>query len=136
MNDADIAMAFAALADRLIPATDTMPAARDAADLVQGLTNVLNSRPDLRGDIMRGIGIVHRGGVDAAIATLQASDREAWAALGLATASIYYTAPRVQAILGYRGPERRTYDAEATPDYVTDGLLDVVKQRGPIWRRA
>lgn len=136
MTDADIAAAFAGLADRLIPATDTMPAAGDAADLEQGLAAVLNSRPDLRGDIMRGIGVVHREGVEAAIAGLQASDREAWAALGLAVASIYYAAPRVQAILGYRGPERRSYDADATPDYVTSGLLDVVKRRGPIWRRA
>jgi hypothetical protein len=136
MTDADIATAFAALADRLIPATETMPAAGDVADLGQGLANVLNSRPDLRGDFMRGIGIIHRDGVDAAMTILQASDREAWAALGLAAASVYYTAPRVQAILGYRGPERRTYDADATPDYVTNGLLDVVKQRGPIWRRA
>lgn len=136
MTDADIAAAFAALADRLIPATDTMPAAGNAADLVQGLATVLNSRPDLRGDVMRGIGTVHREGVDAAIPRLQANDSEAWAALGLAAASIYYTALPVQAILGYRGPERRTYDADATPDYVTNGLLDVVKQRGPIWRPA
>lgn len=136
MTDAEIAVAFAALAARLIPATDTMPAIGEIADLEQGLATVLNSRPDLRGDIMRGLGVVHRDGVDAAIAALQAGDREAWAALGLAAASIYYGAPRVQDILGYHGPERRTYDADATPDYVTNGMLDVVKQRGPIWRQA
>ncbi|WP_426163535.1 hypothetical protein [Sandarakinorhabdus sp. DWP1-3-1] len=136
MTDADIGKAFAALAARLIPATDTMPAIGDVADLEQGMATALNSRPDLRGDIMRGIGVVHRDGVDAAIVSLQADDRSAWAALGLAAASIYYTAPPVQAILGYRGPERRTYDADATPEYVTNGMLDLVKQRGPIWRRA
>ena len=136
MNDADFAVAFAAFADRLIPAALGMPAASDAADLEAGLAGVLNSRPDLRAEIMRGLRTVHDAGVDAAVGALQASDPEAWAALGLAVASIYYSAPPVEAILGYRGPERRTYDADATPPYIANGMLDVVRRRGPIWRRA
>ncbi|QXQ07108.1 hypothetical protein KX816_03380 [Sphingosinicellaceae bacterium] len=136
MTDAEVAAAFAVLADRLIPAALGMPAASTAADLEVGLANVLNSRPDLRADIMRGLRAVHESSADAAVETLQSSDREAWTALGLAAASIYYSAPPVEALLGYRGPERRTYDADATPPYIANGMLDVVRRRGPIWRKA
>lgn len=134
MTDAECAAAFASLADRLIPAALGMPAASAAADLEAGLANVLNSRPDLRADIMRGLRTVHETGVESAIEALQSGDREAWSGLGLAVASIYYSAPPVEAILGYRGPERRTYDADATPPYIANGMLDVVRRRGPIWR--
>lgn len=133
MTDADADAAFATLADALIPAAEGMPVASAAADLKTGLASVLNSRPDLRGDVMRGLRMLHEG---TPVAALQAADPEAWAALTLAAASIYYGSAPVQDLLGYRGPERRAYDADATPEYVENGMLAEVIARGRMWRAA
>jgi hypothetical protein len=46
----------------------------------------------------------------------------------------YYMSPRVRELIGYPGQERRAYDADAAPEYVTNGMLKVVQDRGPIYR--
>jgi hypothetical protein len=136
MNDADAARRLAALADTLFPGAEGMPRASDAADYGAGLTAFLNGRPDLRGEVMRGLRAIAPDDIAGVLATLPEVDPEAWKALGLACAWIYYSSAEVQRRLGYHGPERRTYDADAVPAYVSNGMLDVVLKAGPIWRAA
>jgi hypothetical protein len=42
--------------------------------------------------------------------------------------------PQVRQLIGYPGQEKRTHDADAIPEYVANGMLKVVQDRGPIYR--
>jgi hypothetical protein len=61
------------------------------------------------------------------------SDNAAFETLGLVASGGYYMAQKVRELMGYPGQESLTYDPHATPDYVTNGLLDRVIRRGPIY---
>ena len=136
MTDDDADRIFASLADALMPEAEGMPKASDAADLKACLKSTLNSRPDLRGDIMQGLLALSGKTLDAATLNTFANEKPAsWAALTLAILNIYYNSAKVQTITNYSGPRRQTYDADATPDFIAEGLLKVVTDRGPIWRK-
>lgn len=65
---------------------------------------------------------------------LNKEDAAALSAIGLVASAAYYMSPRVRTLIGYPGQERRTYDPDATPEYVANGMLKVVQDRGPIFR--
>ena len=54
--------------------------------------------------------------------------------LGLIASGAYYMHPEVRALIGYPGQESLTYDTAAEPPYVTNGALDEVLARGPVYR--
>lgn len=127
---------FAAIADVLIPSAEGMP----AASLVgvaneQNLDRILGLRPDLSEAFFRAI--ERAKGKDPATAAeeLNQNDASGLAAIGLIASSAYYMAPVVRELIGYPGQERRTFDPDAVPEYVANGMLKVVQDRGPIFRR-
>ena len=130
-NDRDT---FAAIADILIPEAEGMPAASSVGVHEDVLDRILSLRPDLSEAFRRGI--AYANGKDARVAAeaLNQEDAQALSAIGLVASAGYYMSPRVRDLIGYPGQERRTFDPDATPEYVTNGMLKVVQDRGAIYK--
>lgn len=125
---------FAALADRLLPAWGEMPAASTVNVHRALLDLVLQSRPDLTEDFMRGLAACAEGEPSEAINRLFRSDHAGFNAINLVATSAYYMTDEVRARVGYPGQESAPYDPHETPDYLLDGTLERVVRRGPIYR--
>jgi len=130
---------FAALADHLVPAAEDMPAASAVGMPGKLLDQVLNARPDLRMplvQLLRRARGTYPAGADPAqfIASLYRDDPEGLRVLGLIVAGGYYLSPEVRVILGYPGQTRQAFDPDTKQDYLSDGTLRRVADRGPIWR--
>jgi len=123
---------LAGLADVLIPAGAGFLAASEAGVAAEGLDQVLAVRPDLAGrlkDILR----LAKGRVAAeVIRELEASDRPSFEVLAEIVPAAYFMNPQVRAAIGYGGQVSRPIDPR--PDYLDDGLLQSVIDRGPIYR--
>ena len=65
---------------------------------------------------------------------LYTGDPEAFNALGLVVSGGYYMSPVVRERLGYSGQENAPFDGYETPAYETNGMLERVRARGPIYR--
>jgi hypothetical protein len=126
---------FAAVADGLIPEGDGMPAPSSVEIGGRQLDLVLAARPDLEPDLCDALEAA--GDVDDAIAWLTAlrvDDPAAHDAVVLAVVAGYYLRPEVQRLLGYPGQLGEEVSVAALPDYVEEGLLERVYERGPIYR--
>lgn len=126
---------LAAVADRLIPAADGMPAASRVDIGGRQLDAVLASRPDLADDIRRVLEAA--GDVQDAIAwieALRADDVSGYEALVTAVVGGYYLHPEVKRLLGYPGQVAEPVNVDPLPDYADEGLLERVYARGPIYR--
>ena len=71
-----------------------------------------------------------------AVSTMQKTDTDAWRALRTAAYGAYYTSGRVQAAIGYTGQLASPFDPDEKPEYMSNGMIDAVLARGPIWRQA
>ena len=125
---------FARLADFLIPAHGEMPGATAVGAHQARLDEVLSARPDLLDDLKRALAKAGDRAVDVAANELHRDDPEAFNALILAATGAYYMSPEVWRRLGYPGQEKVTYDPHATPEYLTNGMLERVIRRGPVYR--
>lgn len=125
---------FAALADRLLPAWGSMPAASAVKVHREMLDLALQSRPDLAGEFARGLAACANGEPSEAINRLFRTDHTAFNAVNLVATAAYYMTDEVRARLGYPGQENAPYDPHETPAYLVDGTLERVVRRGPIYR--
>lgn len=125
---------FAAIADILIPDAEGMPAASAVGVHEEVLDRILGLRPDLTEAFGRGIAFARGKDAKAAAEALNQEDAQALTAIGLIASAGYYMAPRVRDLIGYPGQERRPFDANAVPEYVANGMLKVVQDRGPIYK--
>jgi hypothetical protein len=120
------------LADVLVPASEGFPSASDAGVTGAGLDQVLSFRPDLAGGLKRLI-VAARGRPAAEfVAELQRNDSMGFALLAEFVPGAYFLNPTVREKLGYAGQTPRPIDPH--PDYLDDGLLQSVIDRGPIYR--
>lgn len=126
--------AFAAIADILIPAHGTMPAASDVGVHLDGLDKVIRFRPDLLESFREAMKQVAGQPASAAADLLFAAHPELFQSLGLIASGAYYMHPEVRRLIGYPGQESLTYDTVASPPYVNNGALDEVLSRGPVYR--
>lgn len=126
--------AFAALADILIPAHGTMPAASDVGVHLDGLDKVINFRPDLLEPFRKAMKQVAGQPARAAADLLFAEYPELFQLVALVASGAYYMHPEVRALIGYPGQESLTYDTAASPPYLTGGALGEVLARGPVYR--
>lgn len=122
--------AYAALVEILLPAAHDLPSGRQADVAGAGLDRVVRLRPDMVPNLLRAIRLFE---ADASLAALQ-GDAEAWHAARLAAFSAYFLAPAVMERLGYAGQSSHPLDADRMPQYLADGSLAQVIDRGPIWR--
>jgi hypothetical protein len=127
---------LARLADLLIPAADGMPAASEVDVAGRQLDVVLAARPDLTRHLLRGWGTVPDDGPEPTVHLLQELDPEAFDAVRLLVAGGYYIHPRIRGLLCYTGQEPRTVRVDPAPEYLEEGLLERVVERGPRYREA
>ncbi len=124
---------FAALADVLIPAAEGMPAASEMNVHGTMLDRILGLRPDLTEAFRRGLATSAGKVPTDAAETLNREDAEALAAVSIVAAAGYYMVPAVRKLIGYPGQENRPADPDEKPEYLTNGMLQQVIDRGPIY---
>jgi hypothetical protein len=125
---------LALVADALIPAGRSMPAATDAGVPERGIDQVLAHRPDLTAIVER-VTADPLDGPEAAralVENLHRTDRAAFSELLEAVAAAYFLAPDVADRLGYR----RRVELPIELDDDLDELVAPVIARGPAYRSA
>jgi hypothetical protein len=125
-----------AIADDLVPAAEGMPAASEVNVGGKQLDLVLGTLPHLAPHLERALSWEEppTSGIEWTC-RLQAEDVDAYVAITVALVGAYYTHPRVKQLLDYPGQVGQAVFV-GYPEYVTEGLLDVVLERGPIYRPA
>ena len=121
-----------ALADVLIPAGDGCPAASGTGVAGDGLDQVLSARPDLAPGLKRLLAAAEGRTAAEFVAGLKATDPDGFGLLTELAPAAYFLNPDVRAKLNYGGQGPRPIDPRA--DYLDDGLLQSVLDRGPIYR--
>lgn len=130
--DAHERSVLASLADALIPAGDGFPAASQAGVAAAGLDQVLSFRPDLA-EGLKGLLAAAKDRPRAEfLAELQRDDPSGFGILAELVPGAYFLHPEVRARLGYAGQTPKPIDPR--PDYLEEGLLQSVLDRGPIYR--
>ena len=126
-----------ALADVMLPAAHGMPAVSDVKAVESYLAQVLSWRDDLCQPLVRAVDALDPNAFTVArLAALHEEDEDAYVALTTAVAACYYLSPVVRELIGYPGQVAKTYDPYAYTEWVAEGLLDPVVERGPMWREA
>jgi hypothetical protein len=126
-------MALGAVADQLIPAAHGMPSAGAVVD-AQRLAFVLGARPDLRGPLAAALRPDLGDDPAARLGALAKDEPDNLAALQLVIVGGYYTDKRVRELIGYNGQEAIEVKSWLLPQYLEEGLIDKVLERGPVWR--
>jgi hypothetical protein len=124
------------LADRLIPGDETMPAPSDLDIGGTQLAVVLEARPELSEPLVRALDAVPPEPFDPPgwLEELRSRDGEAWEAVVVAVVGGYYVHAEVHRALGYEGQEPTPVFVGGFPDYMSEGLLERVYERGPRYR--
>ena len=123
---------LAAVANRLIPAAHGMPSAADVVD-DDRIQFVLRSRPDLVQPLRAALRPELGSDVDGRLSAL-ANEPTNLAALQLAIVAGYYTDRDVKELIGYPGQMAIEVRSWLIPEYLEEGLIDAVLERGPVWR--
>jgi hypothetical protein len=123
-----------AFADALIPAAHDMPAAGEVGVAAARLDAVLAARPDLAEPLERALEQADPADRDGSLARLAEHDPAAHDALLLTVVGGYYTDAGVRRRLGYTGQQPVEVRPEIIPNYVEEGLIEPLLERGPIYR--
>jgi len=130
--DAEQRKVLAALADILIPAGEGFPSASEAGVANEGLDYVLNCRPDVADGLKALLEAAHGRPAAQVVMDLQKNDPAAFGLLTDLVPGAYFLNPNVREKLGYGGQTAKAIDPHV--DYLDDGLLQSVIDRGPIYR--
>jgi hypothetical protein len=124
---------LAALADTLIPATETMPAASEVQVHGKWIDNALAARPDLL-EPLRTL-LDQAAGVTPAdaIAKFSTGTPEAFEHVLLLITCSYYMNPKVRKRLRYPGQKASPPYPDEADYYLRDSLIAPVIERGPIY---
>ena len=125
---------LAALADVLIPAAEGMPSASAADVAGKWLDRVVAARPDILPDLVRVLDEAAGKDATAEVRRLQEDPASGFGALALAATGGYYMNPKIRRLIGYPGQKRNAPYPDEADYYLRDGLLDPVRERGPIYR--
>ncbi len=123
---------LAALADILIPATRDHLSASQADVAGGGLDQVLATGPEVANGLREILAMTVQANAAAAVADLREKNGIAFGILCEFAAGAYFLNPAVREAIGYAGQTARAIDPHT--DYLDDGLLESVIQRGPIYR--
>jgi hypothetical protein len=133
--DSTLRARLTTIADGLIPSADGMPAPSHVDIGGTQLDVVIRSRPDLVDGVRRALDAAD--GVKDPISwveTLRTTDAAAYDALVTTIVAGYYMHPEVMRLLGYPGQAGQPVSVAGYPDYLNEGLLERVYERGPIYR--
>ena len=120
------------LADVLIPAGDGLPSASAAGVAGEGLDQVLAVRPELAEVLKKVLALPAEAAPADVVSQLRNNDPLSFGLLAELVTGAYFMNPQVRASLGYDGQTARPIDPH--PDYLDEGLLQSVIDRGPIYR--
>ena len=123
---------MAGLADVLIPKADGFPSASEAGVAGEGLDQVLSFRPDLAAGLKKLLDSAQGQPAAAFVAELRKNDPASFGLLAEIVPGAYFLNPEVRARLDYHGQGPRPINPR--PEYLDDGLLQSVIDRGPIYR--
>ena len=123
---------LAALADVLIPAGDGFPSASQAGVAGEWLDAVLSCRPDLAEGLKRLLADARDQVPAEFVAALQRENPASFGLLAELIPGAYFLNPDVRSRLGYQGQTAKPIDPR--PDYLDDGLLQSVVDRGLVYR--
>ena len=123
---------FAVLADLVIPAGNDFPSASEAGVAHEGLDQLLAVRPDLLDPLKSLLVGARDRSAPEFLRELQTNDPAAFAVLAESVPGAYFLNPQVRAKLKYDGQSGRAIDPRE--DYLDDGLLQSVIDRGPTYR--
>ncbi|MFE7423362.1 hypothetical protein [Rhodococcus sp. NPDC057529] len=135
----DLARSWLAdICDLLIPAGSAcgreMPSA-SAMGVAKGqLDIVARARPDLMRHLVRAATLTEGMSPESALEELNASDPVAYQSVCLVVAGGYYTHSTVRSLLGYTGQEPKPVRVDQLPEYIEEGLLERVIERGGRFR--
>ncbi|MGH2693379.1 MAG: hypothetical protein ACRDJJ_01055 [Actinomycetota bacterium] len=125
---------FAALADAIIPGTETDPAPSALGLEGKWLDRVLTARPDLEPLVVRAIGASSKARPEQAVAMLRASAPDEFRALRLAVIAAYYLHPKVRRAIGYPGQKSNPAFPDEAEYYLDGDILAPVVARSPLYR--
>lgn len=127
---------FAKIADALIPEAEGMPSATQVGVDGDILDRILGLRPDLQEAFFRAIRTDKSDDGMKMAENLNRDDPAAISAVGVVAAAAYYMSDKVRKLIGYPGQENRPANPDEEPEYITNGMLKVVTDRGKIYREA
>ncbi len=125
---------YAALADFLIPAYENKPSASSVGVHLDMMDEALRIRPDQEEGFRRAVEFCEGREVSEALNALAKEDPAAFTALTTITTGGYMMTDEARQAVGYPGQDAAPYDPTETPEYVTNGMLQRVIDRGPIFR--
>ncbi|MBK5933614.1 hypothetical protein C8N32_1287 [Rhodovulum imhoffii] len=125
---------YAKLADYLIPEYNGKPAASAVGVHLEMLDEVMRIRPDLEDGFRRAVEACAGQDASAELNALARSDSAAFAALTTVATGGYMMTDEAREAVGYPGQDAAPYDVTETPEYLTNGMLQRVIDRGPIFR--
>jgi hypothetical protein len=123
---------LAGLADLLIPASSSMPAASDAGVHEAWLDAVLASRPDLLQPLVSLLRAAD--GTDPIDALTKLREQGGFGILAEVVPNAYFMNPEIRRRIGYSLQEAVPIDPADGQDAEVRQLLDSVRQRGAIFR--
>jgi hypothetical protein len=124
---------LAALADVVIPPSETMPSASEIGVQGKWIDKSLAARPDLLEPLLAFIDHAAASEPAAAVESFIATDPESVEQVLLLLTCSYYMSPKVRKRLGYPGQKANPPYPDESEYYLRDGLLDPVIERGPIY---
>ncbi|VDC22691.1 hypothetical protein [Pseudogemmobacter humi] len=125
---------LAGIADYLIPEAEGMPSASQVNLASELADRVFAVRHDLVGPVRGALGKVPGLAGEVAAKKLADIDPEGFHAITTVASAGYFMSPKTREALGYPGQESRPFDPDKTTDYLEDGLLQPVIDRGPIYK--
>jgi NDP-sugar pyrophosphorylase family protein len=122
---------LAGLADVLIPSAGRMPSASQARLAEAWVDHVLESRPDLAGELVSLLKAVEGQDPQEVVGRLQTQPGTEFDTLSEVVAGAYFLNPKVRDLLGY--PGQRDIPIETSVEDL-EKLTAPVVERGPIYR--
>jgi hypothetical protein len=125
-----------AIADVLIPQSGTEPAATSEPDLNDWLMRAVDARADafdVITSILRRLDGARPEAIDTALRDLHARSQREFQALTAVVVGGWLLVPAVRERIGYPGQRRDPARLEEAVDQISDGILDPVIARGPIY---
>jgi len=128
--------ALRAIADVLIPASGDNPAATAEPDFDTCLRRAVDARADAFDDITAVLARLDGAAadvIDQALRALHAEQPVTFQALSAVVAGAWLLTPTVRARIGYPGQRRDPARFDEAADQLSDGILDPVIARGPVY---
>ena len=135
LTDAEVST-LRAIADVLIPASGDNPAATAEPDLDPCLRRAVDARADAFDAITAVLAQLDGAApevIDRALRKLHAGHPVPFQALSAVVAGAWLLTPTVRARIGYPGQRRDPARLEEAVDQISDGILDPVIARGPVY---